>query len=437
MWKLYIDKKNGRFNCFRCGAKGSWFDFQHRVSNFLITNWEGTPIEHFTQWTEPSSLHEQDPELSQLPPIEVRNTILSAEETLSNPNEVSSNELSEVIAHDHNHSHSDVSASPNLNVLATPDSVERNNDTLNQTQLSSERLTTVPHPTATVSTSQPTHYPPEFQRKYKQETSRKKFAPADSNKLNTYLTNLNKYSAIKEYLNKTRGLTDEVIEKYRVGGTVCRFYNEEEKVWNDQLCVVFSWYTPIDPTHPEKGDSLVRYKYRAVNGKWMQRLDPVGGGWGMFGWHLITPRLATVVSSALTTTTSSTTSTTSTSSGSSSPLTEDHEMAIHSRSPRRKTTSVEQLINDTRAIVVTEGEFDAMSVYQATGIPAVSLPCGANCMPPEIIAMFEPFERIYLWLDDDVVGQDIFVVRRRCCGSRGRSQIRSKVGSRTMLYCAH
>jgi hypothetical protein len=24
MWKLYIDKKNGRFNCFRCGAKGSW-----------------------------------------------------------------------------------------------------------------------------------------------------------------------------------------------------------------------------------------------------------------------------------------------------------------------------------------------------------------------------------------------------------------------------
>jgi twinkle protein len=125
-------------------------------------------------------------------------------------------------------------------------------------------------------------------------------------------------------------------------------------------------------------EGLVRYKYRAVNGKWMQRLDPVGGGWGMFGWHLITPRLATVVSSALTTTTSSTTSTTSTSSGSSSPLTEDHEMAIHSRSPRRKTTSVEQLINDTRAIVVTEGEFDAMSVYQATGIPAVSLPCGAK-----------------------------------------------------------
>jgi hypothetical protein len=24
MWKLYIDKKNGRFNCFRCGAKGNW-----------------------------------------------------------------------------------------------------------------------------------------------------------------------------------------------------------------------------------------------------------------------------------------------------------------------------------------------------------------------------------------------------------------------------
>lgn len=36
---------------------------------------------------------------------------------------------------------------------------------------------------------------------------------------------------------------------------------------------------------------------------------------------------------------------------------------------------------DDRAIVITEGEFDAMAVYQETGIPAVSLPNGANHLP--------------------------------------------------------
>jgi twinkle protein len=34
-----------------------------------------------------------------------------------------------------------------------------------------------------------------------------------------------------------------------------------------------------------------------------------------------------------------------------------------------------------KAIVITEGEFDAMAVYQETGIPAVSLPNGANHLP--------------------------------------------------------
>jgi twinkle protein len=34
-----------------------------------------------------------------------------------------------------------------------------------------------------------------------------------------------------------------------------------------------------------------------------------------------------------------------------------------------------------KSIVITEGEFDAMAVYQETGIPAVSLPNGANHLP--------------------------------------------------------
>lgn len=45
-----------------------------------------------------------------------------------------------------------------------------------------------------------------------------------------------------------------------------------------------------------------------------------------------------------------------------------------------------------------------MSVYQATGIPAVSLPNGASSLPIEIIEMLEPFKRIVFWMDDDVKG---------------------------------
>lgn len=34
-----------------------------------------------------------------------------------------------------------------------------------------------------------------------------------------------------------------------------------------------------------------------------------------------------------------------------------------------------------KVVVVTEGEFDAMAVHQETGLPAVSLPNGANSLP--------------------------------------------------------
>lgn len=38
-----------------------------------------------------------------------------------------------------------------------------------------------------------------------------------------------------------------------------------------------------------------------------------------------------------------------------------------------------------KQVVVTQGEFDAMSVYQMTGIPSLSLPQGANSLPDTII----------------------------------------------------
>ena len=47
-----------------------------------------------------------------------------------------------------------------------------------------------------------------------------------------------------------------------------------------------------------------------------------------------------------------------------------------------------------------------MSVYQGTGVPAVSLPNGANSLPIEIIEMLEPFKKIILWMDDDLKGAE-------------------------------
>jgi twinkle protein len=60
------------------------------------------------------------------------------------------------------------------------------------------------------------------------------------------------------------------------------------------------------------------------------------------------------------------------------------------------------LVKDTdNVIVVTEGEFDAMAVYQVTGYPAVSLPQGASNLPDVLLPYFERFDKIYLWMDND------------------------------------
>lgn len=46
-----------------------------------------------------------------------------------------------------------------------------------------------------------------------------------------------------------------------------------------------------------------------------------------------------------------------------------------------------------------------MAVYQATGIPAVSLPNGASSLPLEVLPLLERFDKVYLWMDHDGPGQ--------------------------------
>lgn len=93
-----------------------------------------------------------------------------------------------------------------------------------------------------------------------------------------------------------------------------------------------------------------RIKVRALEQKGWQRLDPPGGGWGLFGLHTVP--------------------------------------------------------DDAREIVLTEGEYDAMAVYQATGRPAVSLPNGCRSLPVQVLPLLERFEKIYLWMDNDQPGQE-------------------------------
>lgn len=58
----------------------------------------------------------------------------------------------------------------------------------------------------------------------------------------------------------------------------------------------------------------------------------------------------------------------------------------------------------TKEVVITEGEYDAMSVYQETGLPSLSLPQGAGSLPDNVLPYLESIEKIYLWMDNDEVG---------------------------------
>lgn len=172
------------------------------------------------------------------------------------------------------------------------------------------------------------------------------------------------YTEMKEYINNLRNkvypnvwkiltdktptgrwLTEETLHKYCVGACQKTFVldNGESRV---EDCVVFPWITLN-----EEGNPIVhRYKIRSIEMKSHMRLEPNGGDWGFFGWHVV-PSFC-------------------------------------------------------QSLVITEGEYDAMAVYQATGIPAISLPNGATSLPVRLLPMLENIKEIVLWMDFDRVGQE-------------------------------
>ena len=181
--------------------------------------------------------------------------------------------------------------------------------------------------------------------------------------LKTYIRNISDvHPEVMEYLTGSgpgqRGLSKEVVKKYKVGSTEQTFL---VKSGNDEglpekqtlVCVTFPWIVPN--LKESEGDTkprynIVRTKLRSIEKKSCMRLYPKGGGWGLFGLHTVP--------------------------------------------------------HDAEAVVLTEGEYDAMAVYDGTKVPAVSLPNGASSLPVGVLPHLERFKKIYLWMDDDIPGRE-------------------------------
>ena len=175
---------------------------------------------------------------------------------------------------------------------------------------------------------------------------------------------------VLDYLINVRELTKTTLRKYGVGRATYNFPAKDKgHRYEAAECVTFPWIMRASQVAEQEAlrgalyewerhdndttsDPCVtrRIKARALKEKGWQRLDPPGGGWGLFGFHTV-PDNAT-------------------------------------------------------EIVITEGEYDAMAVYQATGRPAVSLPNGCRSLPVEVLPLLERFEKVYLWMDNDGPGQE-------------------------------
>lgn len=128
----------------------------------------------------------------------------------------------------------------------------------------------------------------------------------------------------------------------KYGVGAAHFQMTDDRGVRSHLCITF-------PMYDENG-KLVRHKIRSIETKRGMRLNPKGGGWGFFGLCAVPA--------------------------------------------------------DVESVVLTEGEFDALSVYQGTGRPAVSLPNGASSLPIPLLPALERFKHVYLWMDADTAGQD-------------------------------
>ena len=156
-----------------------------------------------------------------------------------------------------------------------------------------------------------------------------------------------------------RHLSLDTLKEFRVGISEEVFRNEDGRMIRLPV-IVFPFFRPFQgkKRKPEEITDLADSHYEAVKLKMrasdpefkqFQRFKPSGGHFGVFGINTLKP--------------------------------------------------------DSKVCVITEGEFDAMAVYQATQLPSISLPNGASHLPVQLLPMIEKLERVYLWMDNDDIGQ--------------------------------
>ncbi len=319
-FKMYVQIGGGCYFCHRCGASGSWFDLKKQLGCFDVT-------------------HVEDEGLELTP------TITS---TATSPG-ASASTLSAKFG-----------AGKNGRSNAKKPLVKEDPSKSKYAGVSAEILSNITAPTA---------------------SDAKECLPMPSPRLAAcYITHLldkpiDETPKALEYLLEKRGLQKTTLRKYGVGLAHYNFpSNEPDGGYVQQPCITFPWIMQASEVDFQESLRGARYKWdgdrqkmpdlslpagphvtrrikaRAISNKAWQRLDPPGGGWGLFGMHTV-------------------------------PL-------------------------ESKEVVITEGEYDAMAVYQATGRPAVSLPNGCRSLPHEILPMLERFDKIYLWMDSDAPGQE-------------------------------
>eukprot|EP00340_Litonotus_pictus_P011223 CAMPEP_0170536638 /NCGR_PEP_ID=MMETSP0209-20121228/102259_1 /TAXON_ID=665100 ORGANISM="Litonotus pictus, Strain P1" /NCGR_SAMPLE_ID=MMETSP0209 /ASSEMBLY_ACC=CAM_ASM_000301 /LENGTH=999 /DNA_ID=CAMNT_0010838021 /DNA_START=326 /DNA_END=3325 /DNA_ORIENTATION=+ len=176
---------------------------------------------------------------------------------------------------------------------------------------------------------------------------------------------------ILDYVVQERKLKLETLKKYKVGFSFEKFAVSEGKYYN-LPCISYPLFIPcssLQVIKPSKEDInqdvydffncdnyyLTKVKLRAIGKelKHFQRIEPTGALLqGLFG-----------------------------------------------------VESLDSIPNEDSEIVITEGEYDAMAVYQETGLPTVSLPNGSSNLPNDLLPFFSQFKKIYLWTDADQAGK--------------------------------
>eukprot|EP00978_Attheya_sp_CCMP212_P017804 scaffold47932_cov48-Attheya_sp.AAC.1 len=360
-YKLYVQIGGGAYMCHRCGAKGSWFDFKRRLNSG--NNGNGP-----TEVTSFQSSSQSSPQSSQHNPNNNGYGGSKAGGAGTAGNGGGKNGRS-------NHQQGNMS--------------QRNRNSQNNQDHGTHCL---PMPSERLAAAYSSA-----------------LLDAPSAGVKSQSQSAQSQQTVLEYLTDTRGLSKATLRKYGVGKAVYRFpSSHQDGGYEAAECVTFPWIlraseiaeqetlrgatyqfevdpppsstTPVvvdesvsssdesmknddandDKDEGDEGREQVRreegpwttrrIKARAVSNKGWQRLDPAGGGWGLFGWHTVPA--------------------------------------------------------DATSIVICEGEYDAMAVYQATGKPAVSLPNGCRSLPVEVLPILEKFEEIYLWMDSDGPGQE-------------------------------